>query len=153
MKSTDIRKGNWIASGTEFKNTSTIGKVLSIGNDDCEFEQLEVECDESFEWFWKDNYCGIPITEERLLKLGFEFNQYNQKVYNLIFEDATGNYALFNFKFFKNGRVDYNLNGITESVKNIKDMKFQFIHQLQNLYNATTFKEMIINDLYESHDA
>ena len=149
MKSNQVRKGNWIASGVEYGETSTIGKVLSIRNDDCEFEQLEMECSESFEWFWKDNYCGIPITEALLLKMGFELNNYTQKEYYLPFEDATGSHAYFNFKFFKNGRVDSYLNGIEESVKNIKDLKFQYVHQLQNLYHATSFKEIKIEDLYE----
>jgi len=129
MKSNELKKGNWIASGTEFKETSAIGKVLSIGNDGCEFEQLEVECEESFEWFWKDNYCGIPITEDILPKIGFEFYDFNQREYHLDFKDVTGSHANFMYKFFKNGRVDYYLNGIKGSVKNI----------LRNIFNRNGF--------------
>jgi hypothetical protein len=50
MTATELKIGNYIASGNVFKETSTIGKVLEIGNEDREFEQIYCECEESFEW-------------------------------------------------------------------------------------------------------
>jgi len=73
MKNTEIRIGNLIASGKEFNDkTSLIGKVISIGMEESEFEQVYCECEESYSWFFKDNYCGIPLTPEWLVRLGLE---------------------------------------------------------------------------------
>ena len=72
LKNSDLQVNNIISSGTIFKDTSIIGKVLSIGNDEQEFEQIYCECSESFDWFFRDNYCGVPIQGEYLEKVGFE---------------------------------------------------------------------------------
>ena len=72
MKNSDIRVNNLIASGKSFKNTSIIGVVRSIGNDDVDFEQIETMSDESFTWMFKNDYCGIPVSEQLLLNSGFE---------------------------------------------------------------------------------
>jgi hypothetical protein len=50
LKNSDIKVNNFIATGKEYNHsTSIIGKVLSIGNDDQEFEQVYCECEEAFE--------------------------------------------------------------------------------------------------------
>jgi hypothetical protein len=40
-----------------------LGRVLQIGSLDQEFEQVYCECDESFEWFFRDNYFGVPMSD------------------------------------------------------------------------------------------
>jgi len=71
MINSDIRINNLIASGKEFSDISTIGLVRSIGNDDVDFEQIEIECEDSFEWLFKDNYCGVPVKGCLLEHTGF----------------------------------------------------------------------------------
>jgi len=48
------------------------GKVLSIGQEDQEFEQIYCECEESFNWYFRDNYFGIPLTKEWLVEFGYK---------------------------------------------------------------------------------
>ncbi len=100
LQAKDLRIGNWIASGKEFKDTSIIGKVLEIGNEEREFEQIYCMCEESFEWFFKDNYCGIPLTHELLERCGFKkveeealVETYDAPGFDLwIFKSRDGNY-------------------------------------------------------------
>ena len=74
LKANELRIGNYITSGVNGvfnKDLMNIGRVVEIGNIDREFEQIYCECEESFEWFFKDNYFGIPLTDEWFEKWGF----------------------------------------------------------------------------------
>ncbi len=94
LTSDKIRIGNLIASGANPENPKTwvIGKVLSISSLDTEFEQIEVETEESFEWFFKDNYFSIPLTTEWLLKLGFKINRVTKEDNNIWRKEWTEGY-------------------------------------------------------------
>lgn len=93
LNNKQIRIGNIIGTGVEFnEETSNIGTVLSIGNDEQEFEQVYCECEESFEWFFKDNYCGVPLNKDRFLDLGFTYHE------NLIQDSFS--YTLVDYKSF-----------------------------------------------------
>ena len=72
MNANELRIGNYIISGNngKYSENGIVGKVLEIGNVEREFEQIYCECDESFEWFFKDNYFGITLTEEWLDEFG-----------------------------------------------------------------------------------
>lgn len=54
LRNSDLRIGNFIASGysEETIDTWIIGKVITILSDEVEHEQIEVETEESFEWFF-----------------------------------------------------------------------------------------------------
>ncbi len=125
MKANELRIGNFVASGVSYSKTSSIGKVLEIGNLEREFEQIYCECEESFDWFFKDNYCGIPLTEEWLLKFGFD--------------KKDKSYIKNSFLFINNNSIYkflYKLSIIESEVK--------YVHQLQNLYFALTGEELTI---------
>ena len=127
MKATDLRIGNWIASGANHQNIETwvIGKVHSISCLNSQFEQIEVETEEEFTWFFKDNYFGIPLTEEWLVKFGFDKYQSNICLLNISLEwDNKGRY------FFQWYDVTY----------------LEYVHQLQNLYFALTGNELTIKE-------
>ena len=122
-----IRVGNIIASGVEFKTTSCIGKVLSIGNDEQEFEQVYCEENEAFSWFFKDSYCGIPINENILKFLGFEQKNETYTLGDCIISSQDE-------KFYYN--IDKSFN---------KEIKF--IHDIQNLYYLFNGKEINIDNM------
>jgi len=48
----ELRIGNWINLSLR-QDLPIYGKVLSIGTEDQEFEQVYCECEESFEWAFK----------------------------------------------------------------------------------------------------
>ena len=135
LKAKDLRIGNLIWSGKSNDSTKEqpFGhwhKVISIGNDDQKFEQIESETEESFEWIFKDNWTGIPLTEDILLKCGF--NKHHACMVLPLLTACCLIYAIKKREFFMdfNGiDVEYNL---------------QYVHQLQNLYFALTNKELEI---------
>ena len=116
--------GNKIASGVEFKETSIIGTVLEIGNLEREFEQIYCECEESFEWFFKDNYCGIPLTEEWLIRFGLERkNGYPYKYLDGYIKIRNGQYF---FKYYQ------------------LEIELPYVHTFQNLAYALTGTELTL---------
>lgn len=75
LQAGDLRIGNFIISGnngTFDTDYLDYGKVLSIGQEDQEFEQIYCECEESFNWYFRDNYFGIPLTKEWLVEFGYK---------------------------------------------------------------------------------
>jgi len=145
MKANELRIGNYIANGVEgiFKSDiMSIGKVLEIGNEGRKFEQIYCECEESLEWFFKDLYCGIPITEKWLLNFGFE--QYGQKneANPMVLNSRDFDFAIYPPSDFY--KKQYWHTGIIESINSHKTLNIKYIHQLQNLYFALTGEELII---------
>ena len=123
----DLRLGNYIISGNNgtFLPDGTIGKVLSIGEEDSEFEQIYCECEESFDWFFKGNYFGISLTEEWLINFGFEKLDCGDLYYELkshcgILKDNDGICLVEDF--------------CHEGIK----VNCEHVHQLQNLYHSLT---------------
>lgn len=132
IQANELRIGNIIASSANQANKETwvIGKVHSISSIDAKFEQIEVETDESFTWFFKDNYFGIPLTEDWLVKFGFKNEKLNRyRLGKLLIALESDSY--------KKGRVYYNSWAI-------KERKPKYVHSLQNLYFALTGKELEI---------
>jgi hypothetical protein len=138
IKPNELRIGNWIISGSNgvFDNEGCIGKVLSIGSEESEFEQIYCECEESFEWFFRNNYFGIPLTEVWLANLGFT------KRGNFFMKDAFNEdlEIIFTIKevreLFTNKLICYTYVNSIIPVKHV--------HQLQNLYFSLTGEELEI---------
>jgi len=82
---------------------------------------------------------AIPITEEWLVKFGFE-------------KDLDGSFVFGLISIFKDKRLKQNVYIYTESTQSlsdgqwvvINDLKLQQVHQLQNLYFALTGDELTI---------
>jgi hypothetical protein len=78
-----------------------------------------------------NNFQPIPITEDWLLKLGFE------KTMSWTFaKELVGNNILVYYLGEK---------GFSIGFKNYSDFKCEHVHQLQNLYFTLTNEELIIN--------
>jgi len=126
--------GSYIANGKIYNpQTSAIGKVLEIGNEEREFEQIYCECNESFDWFFKDNYCGIPLTIEILEKCEgwviFHGGDWKARF-------DTGEVTL---EYYPSGILHYR--GYKGQWN---DYKCEYLHELQ-LITTTLGIEMIVN--------
>lgn len=149
LKNSDLQIGNIIASGKVFNNTSTIGKVLEIGNDEKEFEQIYCECSESFEWFFKDNYCGVPLTEDLHNIFGVKKDGFLNFVYDISRFDIknetclvfSGDYLFLRDKINEPNSPPYDFITIWN-----KDIKKEFyVHEFQNLYKEITGKKLLFD--------
>jgi hypothetical protein len=81
-----------------------------------------------------DWYIPIPLTEEWLLKFGFEKDKINSSIYP--------NYNFNGFGLFNSIGVPWEWDLVRGS--NYIRNKIQYVHQLQNLYFALTGQELII---------
>jgi hypothetical protein len=127
MKANELRIGNWYYTN-DGKATQIDGHGISQFQDG---EELDVE---------NTFISAIPLTEEWLLKFGFENNIHGN--HNRYFKDGIYPRS-FAFQFYKNGRVDFWYGDF--NVGNLNRIKYnplQYVHQLQNLYFALTGKEL-----------
>jgi len=136
MQANELRLGNLIYSPIE----KEIVKLVAIeqGNRPITLGKMGTS---SFSGF--DCLEPIPLTEEWLLKLGF---QIRDKKYSLNYGGESMRFAILEndirnpFILYFHGRFGYNLN---EGRKN-GDYCIEYVHELQNLYFALTKKELEI---------
>ena len=107
MKVTELRINNWV----QFKHTETPVRV-TLGDFVREYQDEHL-----------DDYKPIPLTEEWLLKFGFEYNDLNgdSGLWKIPPFQIYGKYNQFIYDY----RLDVN-----------------YVHQLQNLYFALTGEEL-----------
>lgn len=121
MNATEVRLGNWI--NKKYKDYGTDQFYWSnaqvISND---IEGITV---------YPDNYKAIPLTEEWLVKMGFDGNPNNGYVKNFIELGYIVQDEYFEFEYFRQG--------ISSLIVQVK-----YVHQLQNLYFALTGQELTI---------
>ena len=154
MKANELRIGNWI-----FDDDGNYSKIIG-------FEPLghSVRCDEDEGCILlidiytpKDIKIGynvesllcdpIPLTEEILLKCGFEKKGEMYPFYSLKLKETNGLDLLLNSPLF-NGPDDSSNNFILVldgSGKFIDIDNIEYLHQLQNLCHILTGKELEIN--------
>ena len=127
MKANELRIGNWL---NHFNDTVI---VQSIKHDPAYY----------LIWCVKDNgytsvanrvdgFDGIPLTEDWLVKFGFELTE-DSWFYSLDFDKTKETFKIFpttNDKFHTLGLDQFNMN-------------IEYVHQLQNLYFALTGEELI----------
>lgn len=146
-KHEELRVGNYIFNGKTPHDPEPdypLGfwhRVRSIGNEDQEFEQIESETEGSTGWIFRDNWCGIPLSEEWLRALGGE--RYSKN------EDGTR----FSYQIEHGGKVFTISNmtghwrfGLSGVVLLDSDPAFQFVHHLQNLCQSFTGLKLIMKE-------
>jgi hypothetical protein len=114
MKANELRIGNLI----KFSEDGTIFTVGSI-----EEKGFTVQNDEETTWIEAEEFEPIPITEEWLLKLGFE-------------RDNQGNWKL------KSGYHWIELYFYHVYINGQQVVLIDYVHQLQNIWFALTGKEL-----------
>lgn len=124
IRAKDLRIGNWliINNGTEFEK---VHEVIwhNLGLD-------------------PTHLVGIPLTEEWLIKLGFEKEQNTGYANPNLFFWYHKNIAIF---VDDDGLLylGYDNNEYYECIS-INNYPIQFVHELQNLYHALTGEEFVI---------
>jgi len=91
------------------------------------------------------SYKPIPLTEEWLLKFGFEINHGTPNNSNAIYTDfeyRTKDFRIYLDQHPKDCSLHYN--AINDWYPEISE--FKFVHQLQNLYFALTGEELTITN-------
>ena len=134
IQTNELRIGNLIASDIRYNSTSIIGKVLEIGNNEREFEQIYCECAESFEWFFKNSYCGIPLTAKWLIKFGFihvRGNIYKKIIHQMGTTELKALAVYLDENNYCVALVDYYTG---KEKTELLHLDYQFVHSLQNLY-------------------
>ena len=124
LQAKDLRIGNWIFKDKHFQiNGVNIGRAYNyiIDNDRDEYEI--------------ENIKPIPLTEEWLLKFGFE-----RDVSDLIIE--INNHSELSF----DEDLDCYLSIDNGHEWNSTDINIKYVHQLQNLYFALTGEELTIKN-------
>jgi hypothetical protein len=130
MKANELRIGNLVKYDNRIFKIDSISTVFPTLNTD-EFGIGVVDY---------NNIEPIPLTEDWLLKFGFE--NYKPANANRYFKEGIYPRS-FAFQFYKNGRVDFWYNDF--NVGNLNRIKYnllEYVHQLQNLYFALTGKEL-----------
>ena len=161
LTNADIKVKNFIATGKEYNHsTAVIGKVLSIGNVDQEFEQVYCECEESFEWFFKDSYCGIPITFDILVNYcGFEkpiigsLKRVKTTFANWESIELSENNDAPGLWYFSFRQGDYEAkNQLHKNDFVFLRRDIKYVHELQNLYFFLIGKELELDLLTYNND-
>ena len=136
LRNSDLRIGNLIASGysEEIEDTWIIGKVKTILSDEVDYEQIEVETDESFEWFFKDCYFSIPLKKDWLIKFCFYINRTTKEDNNIWRKDwSEGYFELEEIISFFFGYPLYST-------------EIKTVDHLQNLFYFITKEELKTNE-------
>jgi hypothetical protein len=134
MDQSELRIGNLIASSGNPSNKETwiIGKVISISSLNTDFEQLEIETDEEFTWFFKDNYFGIPLSIDILKNMGFK--ELRDDIYQFWSKDV----GIFQVIVCS----DNNGFGIRIWVTGTFGRTIYYVHDFQNLFYSLTGVEL-----------
>ena len=133
MEAKELRIGNYV-------DFCGISKILELHSEKKQFDNVYLECEESFEWGEYERLRPIPLTEEILLKCGFKLFSSGSYCKNLITDSCA--YLAFDLKF-NNGFCWLNIQ--YGKVENTTKISCSYIHQLQNLYFALTNEELTVN--------
>ncbi|MGJ1369547.1 hypothetical protein [Sphingobacterium spiritivorum] len=90
------------------------------------------------------DYTGlqrIPLTEEILLKCGFDFSQFKKPMQTCGVDLFYGHDYYFKRIGYKTDLILRSLNGVFR-IECFYSTRIQYLHQLQNLYFALTGKEL-----------
>jgi hypothetical protein len=120
MKASELRVGNYV----KFK-----------GCDDKPFKVFRIDTTESSTFTTAE---PIPLTEEWLLRFGFE-QEYKSQMHSVYFLNGLSYY--FWYKTNKQYAQFYSA-----------QIEINYIHQLQNLYFALTGEELILTDKKEEDE-
>ena len=125
MKANELRIGNLV-------KWYDVSKVLELHSEKNKFDNVYIECEESFEWTEYNKLEPIPLTEEWLLKFGFLIIEINGK-----FEATLPN---FRYNIYWNKYTDGFLFCDGETVL----IKFNYVHELQNLVFVLGQRELTV---------
>lgn len=137
MKANELRIGNIIKIGYGYPEKYTEHKIIAISPNDY---GIAYDDDGDIEYIILESCKPIPLTEEWLLKFGFE--KLNNGWYSFYSLFGDGMFYQFNYNVeITKATIETSPTNETQLNNNIK-----YVHQLQNLYFALTNKELEIKD-------
>ena len=146
IKANELRFNNIVMSKLNHKQQSVhepiIYKIDQIKDFKAEVSQLKYPLRTTH--FKYDELIGIPLTEEWILRLGFnevyKYNENNRGLVRMGVSSKMNNLEISNtiFTFDSEPSKLVYLSGLKQDIK--------YIHQLQNLYFMFTGEELIIKD-------
>ncbi len=125
MKANDLRIGNYVKG-------SRVGRVKSIFS--VNFQVDDFDCI-SLGNSMQVDFKPIPLTEDWLLKFGFEWRKTKNDYY----------IEKYSLSFYKSGLISFYVEDLNEDFVDLIDIKY--VHQLQNLYFALAGKELVCTDI------
>lgn len=125
MKANELRIGNLV-------KWYDVSKVLELHSEKNKFDNVYIECEESFEWTEYNKLEPIPLTEEWLLKFGFLIIEINGK-----FEATLPN---FRYNIYWNKYTD----GFLFCDGGTVLINFYYVHELQNLVFVLGQRELTV---------
>ena len=135
LQSKDLRIGNWVECEVLDGEIMVNGYEPIVQIKTIEYDWVSKEyfaLNTNSDYIYLDLYKPIPLTEDWLLRFGFEKNEYHKH----IFIKITNNN--FKLKVF-----------LTENIRLIivgtgREIYINNVHSLQNLYHSLTGKELTI---------
>lgn len=131
---TELRIGNWV-NQPQLPHIAKITAIDYSGDDYsgddyyCKFENIHA-------WCWCSHLEPIPLTEELLLKCGFEKSQIDLRCAYVPHAYVGLRFEKGDFRYYKESdKWSYRATRIDNPI---------FLHQLQNLYFALAGKELEI---------
>jgi len=128
MKATEIRVGNYVQNQDGRLKGYPVGKPF----------KLELK-----DFVWLEFYVPVRVTEEHLLKLGFEKKQVRDGFYYEI--TLKDNVPFRIWRSFLNEKFSFSTGGY-DAEDNDFMIEIKYIHRLQNLFFALTEKELEIKN-------
>lgn len=116
MKANELRQGNYVCEFNEPDNPAFQQTVIGIGiqaSDDIWVSNGDV--------YKADEIYPIPLTEDWLIRFGFEIRDDSERKY-----------------FFGYIDLDKSFQPIDSELNNVCLYEIQYVHQLQNIYFALT---------------
>ena len=133
LKNNELRIGNLV-------KWYDVSKVLELHSEKNKFDNVYIECEESFEWTEYNKLEPIPLTEEWLLKFGF----------SVINESSAGKRYGYVINGVFNSGLTFTFWKTTKEVGKFfrGDLELKSVHQLQNLYFALTGAELTVAKVF-----
>jgi len=121
MKASELRIGN-LVNGPKQNAAYPVIEISELS--------VRIQFDNGNDWYGRDQLHGIPLTEEWLLKFGFEDHK--------VFDNLIG---------YKKNEVEIHVYEELFCLANNEYAKsLNYLHQLQNLYFALTGEELTIKE-------
>jgi hypothetical protein len=128
MDTKELRRGNWVLfedNGTEFE----VEQIFANG--------LDVRNSREATYIESEYFAGIPLTEEWLLRFGFEYKDNDG--------EPVLNHKNFGIDYYE--FTDYGQWFVIMIKQSYVEIEIKYIHELQNLYFAVTHQELTIKGL------
>jgi hypothetical protein len=124
-----------------------IGNLVYHNDEIIEIKSLRPQDDDVNDEISFDSIYGIKLTEEWLIKCGFEECQdYYAGGKSMFFYDIDKSLENSEFYIFSNENNEFNLSSMEDQIVISKKLNIKYVHEIQNLIFALTRKDLVVSD-------